>query len=909
MRGDDAGVWGLSMNDFWSSVGAIIFDPDDTEAVVESRLVTPLLHALGYDKDDDIVPKKSVEFHQGQVKKGRPFEADFVVYCGPIKDENTSLAVIEAKRPSKDIKGACQQVESYARVLRTPFIIITNGLKFEIWQQQLSAENSLVFTCSVTELALRRGDAKLFVQRTLARGQDLPTISSAELHAEFPKGALITGPSGFGKTQLCEHLFHVAVGSYSKSASDKIPVEVPLVELVAEGISIFKYTHERINAHCPHITDSKWRDVWRQDGAIIFCDGLERVLSSRRAHIAADISAIRRDFPKVVLFVFSRPSATADIYLPAVRLKELDYEQRQEFQKGIISGIAHNISWDLPKSLNARLGHPLFLRLICEHYSKFGSRPETLTKLFDDWLTKFLGWSDGSPAIRVRREAALLLLAQQSLVEPLSNIAAYRMLIEAGFDEEIFNALVQSDALNISQNNVELVHEALADFLRAKHLASLSLEEFRTSIERTTFRNDSLLATLLMGQIPNLQYQRALWYRLSQSGICEYLAAFKFRADASPMLFQLSEVEAQENVLQDILDGFEQTSLAYFPELWDEICLEEVGVSNCGLCIGGLLDAHLSTVSYSFQMRSANDARVSLAQTDTGFRQRGVNVLLSRLRLDDGRAIGVGVLRETLNKIISGRKLKGGVSLARERLVSRMRILVKQENFPQDCIDLVSIKRALDPARESFVCVSDFQSEDEDFAISALLDDLQICLDAGDAKIDVWWTKYSGECGGIAFGKAPEALIETYKRAEKIFCEIVHFSFPAIRDEMQGYLIRPIQWCLRLNGSEDGDWQLKQWWIPVESYTDPKVVVQPVSELDIASQRVEFNEHYQNVLSRLDKLGRPSDVTVETSSGQLPAFDGYAPNGGFTGETPALTLAHDWIAAELKMLFSDFSAT
>lgn len=679
---------------------------------------------------------------------------------------------------------------------------------------------------------------------------------------------------------------------------------------MAEGISIFKYAHERINAHCPHITDSKWRDVCRQDGAIIFCDGLERVQSSRRAHIAAEISAIRRDFPKVVLFVFSRPSATADVYLPAVRLKELDYEQRQEFQKGIISGIAHNISWDLPKALNARLGHPLFLRLICEHYSKFGSRPETLTKLFDDWLTKFLGWSDGSPAIRVRREAALLLLAQQSLVEPLSNIAAFGMLIKAGFDEEIFNALVQSDALNISQSNVELVHEALADFLRAKHLASLSLEEFRTSTERTTFRNDSLLATLLMGQIPNPHYQRALWERLSQSGICEYLGAFKFRADASSMLFQLPEMEAQQNVLQDILDGFEGTSLAYFPELWDEICLEEVGVNNCGLGIEGMLDTRLSSVSYSFQMRSVNDARVSLGQTDTRFRQRYVNILLSRLKPDDGRAIGVGVLRETLKNIIKGRKLKGGVNLSRERLVSRMRILVEQENFPRDCIDLVSIKMALDPARESFVSVSDFGSDNRDFAISALLDDLQICLDAGDVQIDVWWTKYSGQCGGIDIGKAPEALIETYERAEKIFVEIVQFSFLSIRDEMQGYLIRPIQWCLRLNGSEDGDWQLKQWWIPVESYTDPKVVVQPVSGPDIgSSRRVEFNGHYQNVLSRLDKLGRPSDVTVETRSGQLPAFDGYAPTGGFTGETPALTLAHDWIAAELKMLFSDFSAT
>lgn len=74
------------MTDFWNDIQNASFS---NEASVETRLVIPLLRALGYD-DNDIRPKYPVVFQEG--RKGRKHEADVVVFYGPIQDRNTSLS-------------------------------------------------------------------------------------------------------------------------------------------------------------------------------------------------------------------------------------------------------------------------------------------------------------------------------------------------------------------------------------------------------------------------------------------------------------------------------------------------------------------------------------------------------------------------------------------------------------------------------------------------------------------------------------------------------------------------------------------------------------------------------------------------------------------------------------------------
>ena len=122
------------------------------EAEVETRLVLPLLYCLGYD-NDDIRPKYPVVFREGT--KGRNPEADFVVFAGPEHSKNTSLLVVEAKHPNDPLGEGKGQGESYAANLRAPFLVVTNGRDFELWQLQVSYESECVFSSPVTDLARR----------------------------------------------------------------------------------------------------------------------------------------------------------------------------------------------------------------------------------------------------------------------------------------------------------------------------------------------------------------------------------------------------------------------------------------------------------------------------------------------------------------------------------------------------------------------------------------------------------------------------------------------------------------------------------------------------------------------------------------------------------------------------------
>lgn len=102
------------MTDIWSKISKADLRGAGN---VELRFVIPLLHALGYE-DDDIDAKYPVVFQEGCL--GRKPEADFVCFYGPSHDRDTSLLVIEAKKPGEDLSDGKAQGESYAANLRAP---------------------------------------------------------------------------------------------------------------------------------------------------------------------------------------------------------------------------------------------------------------------------------------------------------------------------------------------------------------------------------------------------------------------------------------------------------------------------------------------------------------------------------------------------------------------------------------------------------------------------------------------------------------------------------------------------------------------------------------------------------------------------------------------------------------------
>jgi Type I restriction enzyme R protein N terminus (HSDR_N) len=141
------------MADFWTNISSADLRG---EGNVELRFVIPLLHALGYE-DDDIDSKFPVIFQEGR-GPGRKPEADFVCFYGPLHTRDTSLLVVEAKRPGEALPDGKAQGESYAANLRAPLLLLTNGEALEVWQLQATQESIRVLKTPVSSLATERGN-------------------------------------------------------------------------------------------------------------------------------------------------------------------------------------------------------------------------------------------------------------------------------------------------------------------------------------------------------------------------------------------------------------------------------------------------------------------------------------------------------------------------------------------------------------------------------------------------------------------------------------------------------------------------------------------------------------------------------------------------------------------------------
>jgi hypothetical protein len=304
------------MSDFWSSIPTV--DGLRGEGNVEHRLVLPLLHALGYE-DHEIEAKYPVAFQQGRL--GRKPEADFVCFYGPLHDRNNSLLVVEAKRVGEKLPPGKAQGESYAQNLRAPLLLLTNGAVVEVWQMQITLESQCVLNIPVASLAAERGNVERLlnktavrdycrsltfktiveatadfggyetaelrrmspdeqsIARTLRRAETAvhpATFETTRLLSDFPSGAIVIAPSGYGKTTLCGDAFKQAIEERWRGHREPLPFDVPLPDLEQSAVSLVGFMLQRLSAHYPGVTAPSLATTLRDTGATIFCDSFDR---------------------------------------------------------------------------------------------------------------------------------------------------------------------------------------------------------------------------------------------------------------------------------------------------------------------------------------------------------------------------------------------------------------------------------------------------------------------------------------------------------------------------------------------------------------------------------------------------------------------------------------------------------
>ena len=346
------------------------------------------------------------------------------------------------------------------------------------------------------------------ITRTLRRVENdahPATLETGRLLADFPSGAIVVAPSGIGKTTLSWGLFKQAIEERRGGTRALVPFDVPLPDLEQSGVSLMEFIQQRLSAHLPGLTSASFATTLRDVGATVFCDSFDRTTAGFQKRITAEFSISLRDYPRLQLFVFSRGTLRPDMPLPQLELERLSDEQIRELETAILSdGGAPKFSvvGMMSTTLRSLCANPLLLRLTLEYWKRSQNFPQKIEFLFRSWLDRVLETEPNDTVSKLQREQALTALAQMTATAPIASAVATARLKDQAIPVAVLNELTQCNAVRVTGAVVEVQHEGLADYLRAKAFVATSETEQLRDIPTLPMPVDSIFPGLAHGATP-----------------------------------------------------------------------------------------------------------------------------------------------------------------------------------------------------------------------------------------------------------------------------------------------------------------------------------------------------------------------------------------------------------------------
>lgn len=918
------------------------------EAAVEWRIIEPLLTRLGYEKDD-VSPKHPIVFREG--RKGRHPEADYAVFSGRPHGRETSLFVVEAKRPGEPGWSAKNQAESYQHALRAPFLLLVDGLTIEVWQYQPTGDSECVFgpvpiadvenqfgalsliLCKEAAIAHRdrlRGpnvraiaedwgpylNAELdrldkhgfMVVRTLLDATDNSKRTSSDLIAHFSHGACITAPSGYGKTSLAVSIMRQALEARLAAPSPCLPVLVPCDDL-PKSVDLVTFAFQRLVVHKPGLTVNEVLRRFKEYGFTIVVDALDRLPAERRFEVAKELRNLSRDYPLLQVFLLSRRGTLPPMGQPVLQLEPLSEEEQRELAASVLAPAREYVWISAPDLLHRLCRVPLLLDLALAFRRKHHAWPTGLAEMFDHWLTSIVSvGAEYSASLQASRREALRLLAARRAEGSLGIDAAIAALKAADLPATLFDGLISADAIEVHASGLAFPHDALGDYLLALEWSAQPEAELVSRIAALKVERGSLFPVLLLGVITSIAAQQAMWQRLMQSDIQSYFDALRYRADSSATLLTQGQEPFARHFLEELLDGIEQPLHAFFPDLAATVLKALAKADAVQLAIIG--NAGPQAVHYGLARKTDDQPRVSLRPPNHSTMQRYINLHLSRMRSDSGRLIGTNLLRDTIKKVGKARNFRAGPALASERLFGRLRYLAQE--YDLHVAEAASIDDALaefEPRAGQYVCWPRADDDRNVFLVDEIIADLQTLRASGLSLPFAWW-RQDGGAGEVDLADDASILCavdEEIRRAQVIYDEIVRLNFKTIAAKLPIHGSLPLRYriSIRRNQKHPADHEtlsVNRASMPVADWTfagadlvPPSKAVKPTSRAD-----------YDDVAAALERLGRhPARVVARWSSGSIERFDGTDRLGNFDGETAAMRTACNWLEDDLNALFEE----
>ena len=926
------------MDKFWET-GADLTSANEAE--VEQKVVMPLLLALGHSSGD-IRPKHPVIIQKG---RGRNREADFVVFYGPPHNKDSALITVEAKTPGESFEKAREQAESYATAIGTPLMLITDGRDLEIWQLQPVATSERLLRCSLRTLAAHRGsieaalakeavyaycqslrhrnaiwvtsDLSAYVKHQLtnngayAQGSSARTLLELSTHSRvnasslltsFPQGAVVIGRSGFGKSTLSAQLCLQVARSHELQGGGRVGCQALLADVALSSSSILGYVHARVQAHCPALTATMLQQTMRQHGFVLLCDAFDRLTPEQSQDVAAQLRTLRRDFPLLQLFVFTRPGALPDLALPVLELQPLADNEKRELLASL-PGLedVDAVLQALPKAVQELSPHPLFLALIGGYWTTHRRFPTRLSSLFEAWVDQLLPATGTSASRNIRLRNGLTALAITTAQTPVTHNRALQVLEEIGLDDTFFDELLTRDAIRQSGATIELHHEALADYLRAISLTGMP-KDLDRYLDRAYEEEASLLLVLLASLVVDAGHRQLIWLKLGEAPLDVYLDALRFRANLAEDFGLLDSHSATLAYLTDFLEGFDSIAAHYFPHLRTQMEGTLAPEGQGRLTMQGIFSQERNWLSYRFDRAlSPSEPRASVAAPGSDQDRHGINLPLSGLRADSGRLLGTHRAIEAIKEVVENRALYGRHEWTVERLLGRVRVLEAEVwECPPKAYELRDLEEMLAP-HSTFSVVSGTFPPRHRFTVAAVLADIRWLMANGHTTLTPWWLAHvdARSLAPVTDHDHQAILAAHFRRTQLIYIEVCEESFPQFAAQFGMYCAMPIRWCVDLFPSHHGR-SMHCNWHPVATWAEAG------ADVNIREARPDNRAYrgFAEMDTELQRFGRRAvGLLSGDSQSVVPDFSGHLWNGGFDGETSVMREVDSLILSDLEMLW------
>lgn len=640
------------MTDFWATCDHLTFA---NESEVGTKLILPMLDALGYNCGQDVKSEASVDFTIQEGRRNTRSRADYFVFSGEPYDETTSLITIELKSAEHAVESGKRQAESYAHNHRTPIVLLCNGSCIELWQLQSTNACNLLLEVSEGQIAVKRDELEALLSKEaivhLAKSlavkdfnqvvRDFSAYQNAEL-SRLPKGrpilerkvspigpselpelcpleltnlkinSVVVAKSGFGKTTFANAMYVQLLQRRNADQSTPLPVAIALPELCSTGRSVTDFTVARLSAHNPTVTASNLSRLIHEQGMLLILDGLNRVASNEQRKIIAEINAMLRDHTNLRVAVFSARQ-------PIAQIENANFFELREFQRtdlealASLYGLSEHIWSGIPKAVDVMAEIPVLAKRLVEGYHQNGVHFQRIEQVFDSWLEE--GLVGLGELDRGLLKDVLFKVADTTRSGPIKIGEFYSIISEAGADTSLGESAIATGLIDIAGNTIELVHETLATYLRAVALVDQKHEDIEAYLSSHGLVENHLFAAILMAVAPDRNTQSIVWNAILKLSLPLAISAVRYRYDLSNQLNSCSSSERSTIYLSDLLQAIAGPTMRYFEAVQHELYKELSGKRTSEIGVAGLVENQFAKYTF-FDASDHVDTIIFLSNDD-----------------------------------------------------------------------------------------------------------------------------------------------------------------------------------------------------------------------------------------------------------------------------------------------------